>query len=236
MSKAENTQIVNDFSTVAALDMPGTGKLIVLAILQHKTYDVARLMKLTGEDRRTVQRYRLQWIERQDDTSDRSDTDGATVATDATPVSCDEGGSNVVPYKARAPLTENPSGLSSTSEKKDPPLTPQSPIQAKSWEDDVASQSHPTITVENGKAILHNGTRSEWLERFGGDEEDLELALIDAVGTIQPNSRQDPALQITRRLSIIVRDRREKDKRYAAAVAANRKADKPKAAFKPSRW
>jgi hypothetical protein len=230
---------MDHFATVAALDMPGTGKLIVLAILQHKTYDVAKLMELTGESRRLVQMYRLQWIERQDETSERGETREtgfANFAKDAKHVSCDEGGSNIVPYKARAPLTENPSGLSSTSEVEDPPLTPQSPIQAKSWEDDVASQSHPTITVENGKAILHNGTRSEWLERFGGDEEDLELALIDAVGAIQPNSRQDPALQITRRLSIIVRDRREKDKRYAAAVAANRKADKPKAAFKPSRW
>jgi hypothetical protein len=126
----------------------------------------------------------------------------------------------------RAPLTENPSGLSSTSEKIDPPLTPQSPIQARSWEDDVAAHA---VKVETGiqfdpdtrACTLVNGTRAKWLARFGDDAEDLQLAIEDAAGIVQINSSTPVSAQIERRLSIIVRDRREKDKRYAAAVDKN---------------
>lgn len=95
------------FATVAALDMPGTGKLIVLAILQHKTLDVARLMEITGEKRRTVQMYRLQWIETTDETRETGAAGCAQFAKDAQHIAHDP------VYKERARLTESPTEISS---------------------------------------------------------------------------------------------------------------------------
>jgi hypothetical protein len=223
MSKAENTQIVNDFSTVAALDMPGTGKLVVLAIIQHKTYDVAKLMELTGESRRLVQMYRLQWIERQDETSERGETREtgcANFAKDAKHVSCDEGGSNFAHIENAGDYTETSSKLSFTKEEVILPPTPSTAIVVRSWDEDVAATQHKTITIENGRPILHNGTRQYWLDAFDNDTKRLELALIEAMATIQQNSRQAPAVQISRTLARIAGQKHDQNQRYRSAVAS----------------
>lgn len=91
-------------------------------------------------------------------------------------------------------------------------------IATRSWDDDVAAHQHKTITIENGRPILHNGTHAYWLEMFGDDEKRLELALVDAMGSVQKNSRQDPAIQISRRLAQIAGQKHDQDQRYQSAV------------------
>lgn len=75
-----------------------------------------------------------------------------------------------------------------------------------------------------GNVRLVNGTRQVWLDRFGGDAEALDLALIEAAGSIQPNSKKPLKYQIERQLARMVRDTRDKDRRYAKAVADNGKS------------
>lgn len=73
----------------------------------------------------------------------------------------------------------------------------------------------------NSKTILlDEGNRAFWLDLFEGDAARLDLALIEAAGSIQPNSRQLLALQVGRSLSRIVADRKDRDRRYANAAAA----------------
>jgi len=73
----------------------------------------------------------------------------------------------------------------------------------------------------NSKTILlDDGNRAFWLDLFEGDAARLDLALIEAAGAIQPNSRQLLALQVGRSLSRIVADRKDRDRRYAKAAAA----------------
>lgn len=73
----------------------------------------------------------------------------------------------------------------------------------------------------NSKTILlDDGNRAFWLDLFEGDAARLDLALIEAAGSIQPNSRQLLALQVGRSLSRIVADRKDRDRRYANAAAA----------------
>lgn len=105
---AEN---VKHYDVVSSLNMPGTGKLIVLAILQHKTMDVAKLMELTGESRRTVQMYKLQWV----DLSERHETSEisfANCAKDAKHVSCDVIELFPAHIEERARLNELPTEVS----------------------------------------------------------------------------------------------------------------------------
>lgn len=74
------------------------------------------------------------------------------------------------------------------------------------------------VLDEDGGVRLQNGTRQTWLERFGGDEEALSLALVEAAGRLQPNSRKPLKYQIESQLARMVRDTRDRDKRYAKAV------------------
>ena len=94
------------------------------------------------------------------------------------------------------------------------------------------AQPEPGIEIAEGRVRLVNGTRAEWLERFGGDAEALDLALIEASGQFQPNSRSHTAKQqIERTLAGIVRRRREQDSRYRSAVESNASKQKGKFAI-----
>lgn len=89
------------------------------------------------------------------------------------------------------------------------------------------------VLVEGGKVTLVNGFRIRWLEEFGGSEKDLNLALLQAAPYIQPNSNRTLEVQVSSQLARIVREKRDKDARYAAASGKPAKSAKP---FKPSRW
>jgi hypothetical protein len=82
----------------------------------------------------------------------------------------------------------------------------------------------------DGRAItLVNGERAAWLSKFGGDEERLDLALVQAANFIQPNNRTKSLLvQVRAQLSRAVADKRDRDMRYAVAAQA-----KPTAQAKP---
>lgn len=91
----------------------------------------------------------------------------------------------------------------------------------------ATEQAHEGVRIEAGSIVLVNGTRAEWLERFGGDAEGLDLALIQIAGQIQPNSRSHSVEQQTsRHLAKIVQERRDRDRRYRDVAAANAAAGK----------
>jgi hypothetical protein len=99
------------------------------------------------------------------------------------------------------------------------------------WQN-ALNPSHDVL-YEDGKLTLVNGMRVTWLEEFGGDEKDLELALRRAAQYVQPNGNKTLEVQVNGQLSRIIQEKRDKDRRYAAAAAKNAPAKKP---FKPSRW
>lgn len=83
-------------------------------------------------------------------------------------------------------------------------------------------EDHPTITMARGKIELHNGTRSEWLARFDGDAESLDLALLQAAGWVQPNNISKPLeAQVSAQLAKIANDFRQRRKNLAAVKAAS---------------
>lgn len=73
-------------------------------------------------------------------------------------------------------------------------------------------------SFENGQITLHNGLRQFWLDKFDGDAERLDLALIQAAGYIQPHSRKPIEAQVGAQLARAVADKIDRDKRYAAAA------------------
>lgn len=77
----------------------------------------------------------------------------------------------------------------------------------------------------DGRIMLVNGMRNEWLKRFGGDGEGLDLALIEVSGRLTPNSPTPLDVQASGMLARICRDTLMADKRYERATAA--KAARP---------
>jgi uncharacterized protein YdaU (DUF1376 family) len=112
------------------------------------------------------------------------------------------------------------------SRKEDSPPSPPSNVKPISdWRTAFGGDDHG-VEFQNGKLVLVNGTRADWLSKFGGDAEALDLALIEAAGSIQRNSPAGLKLQVERKLASIARERRDRGQRYAKAVEAN-KAAKP---------
>ncbi len=111
---------------------------------------------------------------------------------------------------SRAPTRaqkEYPSGINNSLEdNNNPPLPPES--------------EHVRVTYENGRLQLHNGLEQFWLGMFG-DPEMLDLALIQAAGYVQPNSRKPLEAQVSAQLARKLADKREKDARYEKARKAN---------------
>ena len=89
------------------------------------------------------------------------------------------------------------------------------------------------VLLEQGKITLVNGFKIRWLDEFGGSEKDLDLALTQAAQYIQPNGQRPLEVQVSSQLARIVREKRDKDARYAAAATKSAVKSKP---FKPSRW
>jgi hypothetical protein len=83
-----------------------------------------------------------------------------------------------------------------------------------------------------GAISLVNGTRQMWLGRFGGDEESLDLALKQAAAYVQPNAYKPIKTQVEAQLAGIVRQERERQKRYDNA----KQSDKPKRTPTGSDW
>jgi uncharacterized protein YdaU (DUF1376 family) len=92
------------------------------------------------------------------------------------------------------------------------------------WKNSLNPQAdHGVQATVDGGVILLNGTRAEWLEKFGGDAVALDLALGEL--SIQPESREGLRKQVERQLSRIARMRHDSDKRYQQSKSAPRQAE-----------
>lgn len=89
------------------------------------------------------------------------------------------------------------------------------------------------VRFDGGKITLVNGTRTEWLAKFGNDAESLDLALLEIVERIQPNSNRPISAQVNAGLARIVRERRDRDRRYADAASRNSKSAASEKPFRP---
>lgn len=86
---------------------------------------------------------------------------------------------------------------------------------------------HRRCELADGQIVLFNGLREFWLGEFEGDGRALDLALIQAAGYVQSTGPRPLEAQVGAQLARIVADRRDKDRRYAAAASRNTTA-KPK--------
>lgn len=110
---------------------------------------------------------------------------------------------------------------------KETPFSPSNVVAVGSWANGFAEKDDRCAWID-GRIVLGGKLKTEWLAEFGGDEAGLSLALKQAAGYVQPNNRCKPLeAQVSAQLARLVADRRDKDRRYAAAVAQ-------KATTKPS--
>ena len=107
-----------------------------------------------------------------------------------------------------------------------PKKTPQTPTGGgrNFWSEVLSSDTHDDgvrFDQNTGQVILVNGTRQEWVETFGG-EENLRLVLVEISGKIQPNSGRSVGVQVLSHLARIARDERVRRENYQSAVQRNR--------------
>lgn len=131
-----------------------------------------------------------------------------------------------VASRARVEDNNLPTNLGTTVGSLDSPPTPSNVKPVTDWRSAFGADDNHGVEFSQGRLSLVNGTRAFWLERFGGDAEALDLALIEAAGSIQRNSNAGLKVQVERKLANIARDTRDRDRRYERA-AGKRKADTP---------
>lgn len=124
-------------------------------------------------------------------------------------------------------IQERDSGLNPEVRRVEKPLENQGrSLWQEALNPDAAA--HDSVVFQNGKLKLLNGTKQEWLKQFGDDEIGLDLALMEIAPFIQPNSNRSLQVQVVSKLARAVRDKRDKDSRYAQAAKANRTTARPK--------
>ena len=119
----------------------------------------------------------------------------------------------------------------SKKEREDTPLPPIGGGRAKSnfWQQALNPQSdHGVELLDGGKLSLRDGTRDEWLSRFGGDATALDLALIETAAQIQPSSTVPLKAQVERKLAQIARIEHGVNKRRAAPAKSFAQQDAEK--------
>lgn len=85
--------------------------------------------------------------------------------------------------------------------------------------------------TDDGRIVLFNGERAEWLKKFGSAER-LDLALDQAAGWIQPNGSRPLLAQIRAQLARSLAEKIDRDKRAEKAA----KPDHAGMVFRPSRF
>lgn len=189
---------------------------------------------------RTIQRLKLEVAGAMDGVSaDAKDAISGvcTNNTSANDAMDGAGGAPKTPYMARAEATrtveksprvviparatfESLRDESYQEVKQDPPLVPQG------GKKDDLQPTHERVQFVNGRLTLFNGLKAFWLEKFDGDADRLDLALIQAAGFIQPHSTRPLEAQVSSQLARSAADKRDRDKRYAAAAKASGKPTK----------
>lgn len=136
--------------------------------------------------------------------------------------------SNLEPSKYFIPVVPSASSAS------EPRLTaraddmPKHVKPVKDWGQAIAGLRDDPIRLDGERIVLSAATRATWLERFDGNAECLDLALIEARGCVQPNARAHPlAVQVEKQLARIVRDKRDRDARYAKAAGSRKGSSAP---------
>lgn len=82
------------------------------------------------------------------------------------------------------------------------------------------SPSDHKVKLQDGKLELLNGFRAEWLERFGGNAERLDLAVMTAAAYVQPFGLKPLDVQVSAQLARHAAEKLDRDERHAATVTA----------------
>lgn len=122
--------------------------------------------------------------------------------------------------RARVEGNNLPTNLETTVGSLVSPPTPSDAKPVADWRSAFGADDNRGVEFSNGRLALVNGTRAFWLEQFGGDDTALNLALVEAAGTLQRNSPVGLKLQVERKLANIARDTRDRDRRYERAAGS----------------
>ena len=89
---------------------------------------------------------------------------------------------------------------------------------ASYWQQALNPEASEGVEFVDGRLTLVNGVRATWLERFGGDEKRLDLALTEVTPFMQPNGNRPLIIQLEAKLAKIAGEKLDRDERYAKAA------------------
>lgn len=203
---------------ILALDINPTAKLVAVVSATLGITDVDMLCKTTKLSRRTI--YRA-----------RADFDEAACASSVT-----DGTNSVplVPNLAQNRAASAKLGTDGTGSAGEVYITtratkelPTEVLISKIDSPFCPPGDEKRVKFEKGELSIFGELRQFWIDQFGGDEQALDLAVIQAAGYVQPNSFRPLEAQVSAQLAKTARERRERDQRYERA--ANSPTAKPTA-------
>lgn len=173
----------------------------------------SEIERLTGLSDGMVRRAKRQLKER------RNQSTGTIVPAEPEYRNQSTDSGTIVPESPRVRARiESPSGIHTHLD-----ISPQTPQgrQMDQLNPDPYFENAGIIRADDGSLVLVNGTKARWLKAFSGDENRLELALIQAAGEVQLRSRNPLKLQVERTLARIAGQKHDGDNRYKAACNRN---------------
>jgi hypothetical protein len=184
----------------ARLDSPQTVSALAQLVALHVangTTSTKRLAELTGYTDRAIRHAKAEAGCRKK---------GKQVAEPA--MGCRENGNRLPPVPRAPARIETPSGL----------------VIPKGVSEVSPLPPGERVALVSGELRICAELRVFWLEQFGGDEQRLNLALIQAAGYVQSASSKPLEAQVSSQLARMASDKRDRDMRHAAAVDRNKAA------------
>lgn len=88
----------------------------------------------------------------------------------------------------------------------------------KKIDSSATQEEESRVWIKDGQIKLCDQLNQFWLKEFLGDQDSLNLGLLQIAAYVQPNSVHGLEKQVSSQLARICRDRREKDQRYKNAA------------------
>lgn len=231
MSQSRCGNAVDIVGKIGSLPINPTAKLIGLVMRTTRVFDSRKLAEMTGLSIRVVQKSKNDYVAAIDEAgelgfaeqSECSERSEPGFATRTNPANQDS--PSPAPRVHAPAQMESPSEIDSFQEGKIPPFAPKPDIWGR------PPEGEKDVHFDGSNLILTQAERADWLVKFGDDQR-LDLALVQAVAFVQPNSRRPLLVQVRAQLARAAVDKIDRDQRYAKAASAKPTAS----AARPKSW
>lgn len=232
MSQADCSNAVEKLArTIGQLPINPTAKLVAFVMRSTRIIDTKVLAQITGLSMRVVQKSKNEYATARDEAGELGFAERSECSERSEPGFANRTNPANQDSLSPAPRVHAPAQMESPSEivtpevGKIPPFAPKPDFWGR------PPEGEKDAFFDGSDLILTEAERADWLVKFGDDQR-LDLALVQAVAFVQPNSRRPLLVQVRAQLARAAVDKIDRDQRYAKAASAKPTAS----AARPKSW